>query len=404
MSKYEPDKFIELDKSLNTRWKIYIDTCSLYQSVGSDSDFWDRFVPVLQSNDCKFIITTGTFGEIKKHKHSDKNKELAATAALLEKTLYPFRKADINLMVTIGDTGEFHDNAIQATIRARSLTCNQVYITNDLGNAWDVYNNIFNSRSVDRKVKKLLIYKIDRKGILRSYRQLKFLSGLNVKELDEYFSLWHSRKFKEADAYLESKTDYISDFSVREKRHAAKPKSVSLDIPSREANQKLIAKHESVVYLEPAIKSVVNPDYEVPRSGSSLHAVKGDKVVSLKLGKKLAHGRGGEGVVYTIDSGHHDTDEKYVAKIYKKSKLCKSMDYAYETMLKINYIVGTGFSQLPLAKSEPEYEGLLGDYVKFPLYVLVNDNDEFVGYLMERAEGIQLSKLIADGAVEEEFS
>ena len=47
-------------------------------------------------------------------------------------------------------------------------------------------------------------------------------------------------------------------------------------------------------------------------------------------------------------------------------------------MLKINYIVGCGFGKQPLRNASGE----LGQHIKFPLYVLVNDDDEFVGYLM----------------------
>lgn len=382
------DKFGEFSRSINPRWKIYVDTCSLYTAMDEGSLFWNRFVPVLQDNDSRFIITAGTFQEIKKHKHKSGSK-ISKTAAELEQVLYRFSKSQMNLMVTVGDEGEFHDQAIQAKIRARALSFNQVYITNDLANAWDVYNSVINSQSVNRGVKKLLIYRIGKSGELVGHNQLKYLSELNQKEIGEFFELWHAQKFQEASEYLAQLTDYRPPW-LKKKPHKINSAS------QLEERHPFERETTEVNFEEPVVRSLVNPDYDMPTAGSKLRAIQGDAVIEVVLKERIA--RGGEGVIFTVASGS-DNDARFLAKIYKKSKLYRSVEAANETMLKINYIVGRGFYKLPMRKM-PDY---LGEWVKFPLYVLINEDDEFVGYLMSRAAGIPLARLIADGAVESEF-
>lgn len=111
MTSMTSNKFLELDKVINPRWKIYIDTCSLYAATGKGRAFWDEFVPILQKNGCKFIITIGTFEEIKKHKRNTdmKHAERAQAAQELERILYQFSKKNLDLTVTVGQAGEFHD-------------------------------------------------------------------------------------------------------------------------------------------------------------------------------------------------------------------------------------------------------------------------------------------------------
>lgn len=382
------DKFEEFRRSINPRWKIYVDTCSLYNAMEDGCAFWDRFVPALQENNCQFVITVGTFEEIKKHKRGNDARK-ASTASSLEQVLYRFSKNQMNLMVTVGSQGEFHDQAIQAKIRSRALGYNQVYITNDLANAWDVYNSVRNSQSVNRGVKKLLIYRISKRGELVRHEQLKYLSDLNQKQISEFFALWHEGKHREASDYLESLTDFRTRSTRRRQPSVKTAKRL-------EESEPLDQGAGEETFIEPVVQSIINPDYDMPTTGTHLRAVRGDKVVEVELDQRIA--RGGEGLIYSIKSDH-DNNENYLAKIYKKTKLYKSTEGASETMLKINYIVGCGFGKQPLRNGSGE----LGQHVKFPLYVLVNEDDEFVGYLMGKVTGIPLAKLIADGAVETEF-
>ena len=129
-------------------------------------------------------------------------------------------------------------------IRSRALGYNQVYITNDLANAWDVYNTVRNSQSVNRGVKRLLIYRISKKGELVRHEQLKYLSELNQKQISEFFTFWHDGKFKEASGYLESLTDFRASTTKRKqpsfntaKRWRKASRSIKVPVKIHSPNQ-----------------------------------------------------------------------------------------------------------------------------------------------------------------------
>ncbi len=378
MSMSRLDRLSELDSILGPEWKIYIDTCSLYRAT--EDDFWDRLIPVLQKNDCSFIITRATFEEIKRHKHDGRRPDLAEVEQRLEERLLPLGRSGLDMVKTIGDSGDFHDNVIQATIRRRILTHNQVYITNDLGSAWDVYSGIRNSRSVDRDLKDLRIYKI-KKNALVDWDQLEYLNELDQIELDQYFELWGERKYSEASNYLKENTSYG--------RRRSRPNGQMAAAFGR-ALQKADIEFESAVF---AMEVVANRPARLPREGDTLYALCGQDVESIELSEMIA--RGGEGMVYALAG----TEGGRLAKVYR-NKLHKSAEKAEQTMKKISYIVNRDIARLPGAMVGTR----TGDYVKFPTHVLVNESGEFVGYLMEEARGIPLSKFIADGSVKEVFA
>ena len=93
------NKFEELDKLLNSRWKIYIDSCSLCATTKKESYFWDTFIPILEKNNCKFTITNGTYEEIKRHKHDDnpENANLKKQPQILKKFWMGLKKIIVTL-------------------------------------------------------------------------------------------------------------------------------------------------------------------------------------------------------------------------------------------------------------------------------------------------------------------
>ena len=294
-------------------------------------------------------------------------------------------------MLIAGKPGEFHDEAIQALIRERARKYHQTYITNDLANAWDVYNSIYNSQSVDRNLKKLLIYRVTNDGKLVTHNQLQHLSALNKNELKAFFNLWSKeKKYKEAEEFLAEKSDFMPLWAKRNEKQKIQFENLSNNTGAKEA------KNNNQKFIEPAIKPIVNLDYDVPKAGSTLRAIYGDNVSNITLDEKIA--RGGEGIIYTI-STESGKAEEYLAKVYKKTKLAKNIDHATQIKNKVNYIVGSGFNNRIVKKSKSK----LGDKVKFPSHVLINEDNEFVGYLMKKAKGMQLSRFIADGAIESEF-
>lgn len=147
----------------------------------------------------------------------------------------------------------------------------------------------------------------------------------------------------------------------------------------------------------PAIEAKINPDFSAPKTGDALTAVQRQKVSKVTLGKRIA--RGGEGFIFEVVP-NSDIGDNCLAKIYKKSKLCKSVENATQTLEKINHIVSNRYD----CKGVPgNQKHNIGRFTKFPLYVLMNDDEEFVGYLMKKGRGVQLSNFIAAGAIKSEF-
>lgn len=103
---------------------------------------------------------------------------------------------------------------------------------------------------------------------------------------------------------------------------------------------------------------------QIPCSGDTVFAPAGDKWQNILLGEEIGHG--GEGSIYL-------TDTKYVAKIYKK-ECCTN--YRLE---KLKLMIQAGLN----------YAGIC-----FPKAILVNQNREFVGYLMDKAEGYSIQSSI----------
>lgn len=99
---------------------------------------------------------------------------------------------------------------------------------------------------------------------------------------------------------------------------------------------------------------------QIPGEGDTVYTSQG----TLRLTEKL--GAGGEAIVYS-------TDTPYAAKIYKKENI---------TARKLNKI------KLMLSK-EVDCPGIC-----YPVEIIYNSNQEFAGYLMPRAKGIELQKSV----------
>lgn len=105
----------------------------------------------------------------------------------------------------------------------------------------------------------------------------------------------------------------------------------------------------------------------IPALNETIHYKDKNKPVAIKLTKELA--KGGEGIVY-------ETDSNYLAKIYKTDEHNKDQ-------LKV-----PKYTQQKLKKFE---EVKLDEYSKqhiyLPLKTLYNNNNEWIGFLMNRAKG-----------------
>ena len=108
---------------------------------------------------------------------------------------------------------------------------------------------------------------------------------------------------------------------------------------------------------------------EIPVEGDPVTAVRNGKTKQIHLRDKI--GEGGEGSVYRTDLRQGDQD--YVAKIYKPEEITR---LRYEKI------------KLMLTK-DIDCEG-----VCFPLAMILNQRNEFVGYLMKAASGRDLGKSV----------
>lgn len=100
----------------------------------------------------------------------------------------------------------------------------------------------------------------------------------------------------------------------------------------------------------------------VPIEGDVLKS----KTGNVRLLKQLDHGEGGEAKVFY-------TDTPYIAKIYKDGQITERKKAKIELML----------------SKEIDYPGIC-----YPKEILYNSQNEFVGYLMPKAEGFELAKSI----------
>lgn len=399
--------FDELNREINSRWKIYIDTCSLYRTTSDGNVFWDKFVPILESNNVKFTVTAETFREFKRHKYNKKHRA-NDDAMRLELILAQFARDRKDLMLITDGDGTFNDRAIVSIVNQRASKFNQVYITNDLNNAWDVYRVFHHSHSIPNHTK-LLIFKVVGNGEIVHPKELWLLPELNEREQAEYFRMRKERKYEEAERFLSDHSGYRmagrkppkrTRGDAHQEHHALSRRGEDADENGRlvSRNNGVEAPNAKGIDTNPAIEAVINPDYEMPKTGDTLRGVQRQTIINVTLGKRIA--KGGEGFIYEIEPGSQAGDG-CLAKIYKKSKLCKTAGNAIQTLAKINHIVGNRYD----SKNVPGNKKMsIGRYAKFPIYLLVNDDDEFVGYVMKKGSGIQLSTFIAAGAVEAEFN
>lgn len=389
------DGFALLDSCLSSDWKIYIDTCSLYRTVEPGMRFWPRFEELLVRHNAKFTVTAAAFNELKKHKHSNDH-AMQRHAEDLEKVLVRYNQRNKDLMSVAGSAQDsFHDNVIVSLIKERCLKYSQVYITNDLANAWDVFNVVKNSMSSNRGTKALVILKVS-KGGLHSFEQLELLTELSPKEISDYFEIYASKDYERADAYLISKADGKAQ---KRTNSTAKPRRSQ---GAHGAEAKKQEKHEAAnASSHGGPKSQITFPIHVPthfklhKTGDTLTAYDGRTTHSVELGGMI--GRGGEGHVYEARVENDGSQSPYLAKLYKKTVMDDS-SLARQTLEKVEYIVSEGFFNKSMGSRKK-----LGRSVKFPLMALSDEEGNFVGYLMKQGHGIKLSELIADGAIQSEF-
>lgn len=379
--------FKEFDDIINPNWKLYIDTCFAYATNDFGEKFWDPFEKVLMKNNNRLIMTCAMYNEYKKHKHHYKN--LHETAQLVDNKFKDL--LDKKLIAKIGNKDvDFNDNETRVWVTKACLLYNQIVFTNDLKLAKDLYFDFNYSSSVNTD-KKLLIYKLNYDGNLQEHWQIQYLEEMNPKQINEYFKIYDSKPARhDFDSYEEYKKACLENSKQRMKCLAKYSSFQYIDKRQKGKQQPKTNKNKT----NKKLNARLNKAFIVPQTGDTVLAENNNECINVTLGKQISVG--GEGMVYAVK----EHDDKCL-KIYKKSKVFKSLEKAKDRLNKLIYIIENRLSEKSHTMNSKKYK--LGDFVKFPTHILKTQDGEFIGYLMDKADGIQVSELISDASVRPVF-
>ncbi|SHH23804.1 CFI-box-CTERM domain-containing protein [Clostridium grantii] len=182
----------------------------------------------------------------------------------------------------------------------------------------------------------------------------------------DIYNLNNIKSVKANPVYVKriNKYGYLSNFDFNQnqsKERVGKSKEVST---KKIQEEETILENETFALCKKItnISDVKLPVSKIPNAGESGYVFSGEKEVEIKLIEAVASG--GEGSIFT-------TNTPYVAKIYKKEKLDKRKYEKIKLML----------------SRDIKCEGIC-----YPVACLHNNDKQFVGYLMPKANGKELQK------------
>lgn len=336
MNEKEKSAIHFLENSID-RYKVFIDTCALLDE--NAGVFWNHIEPILIEKKKSIIIPYRVYEEVKRFadhldycekRQIDHPLEFHKNAQEVLRKIIFLQKK--NCIEIFGDPDDqFADHVFQAIFTRYYLTYNLMLITRDM------------------KLKNA-IYRITQNEAMNHQCDIK------VVRINKYGYLSVLRPLDEGD---------FSNFST-ELRKQNKTKTTNKSHRSDIKSIHRIPKEERFVLTSELTKvEGVLPLTILPSEGTELLAKREGAVKRVTLGQKIASG--GEGTIYQTNlSG-------IVAKIYKPEKLDR---IKYEKL------------SLMLTK-HLECEG-----VCFPLALLYNKKEEFVGYLMNQARGKELQRTV----------
>lgn len=125
---------------------------------------------------------------------------------------------------------------------------------------------------------------------------------------------------------------------------------------------------------------------QIPKVGEQLSCNIAGKSHTVRLHKEL--GKGGEAIVYEIDSDNLPAN--FIAKIYQNKKdEGKEVAYPAYTLDKLK-----SFCK---AKLQNPYN----DYIAMPRALLYNNKKECIGFLMQKAQGFPIDRILSGGKMRE---
>lgn len=322
-----------MEQKVREHDRIFIDTCSLLDA-GADK-FWMKIIPFLYKYGKYIVIAVRVYQEVQKFAFDATYAQRKGKPELRQIALTVLARIEelhkVGLVQFFGDANDnFADNVFQTVFTQHRLKYNMLLITQDRNLSTDIIN-ISKSRSVTTS-NKITVMRITNNGILREF----------------------DPNWKRPTAETDSESKSSSSAAAQRPTTSIKKPTTSIK------KDEIFAIAQSVTHITGKM-----PITREPKEGSILTAERGRLQKSITLQQKIS--AGGEGTIYFTNI------PKVVAKIYKPEKLNRAK-----------------FEKLRLMTTKSlDCQGIC-----LPQALLYNANKEFVGYLMEQAEGKELQKCL----------
>ena len=313
-------------------YKIFIDTCSLLSEYADI--FWDHIIPVLKKEKTNVIVPLRVYEEVEKY---------ANNIELCQK-----KRGNPKL-------NQFAKRARDRIIKLQSEGLVKVFGDKNDNFADNVFQTVFTQY---RMKYNLLLITQDRNlanDITRisESKAVTVNTKILVRRINKYGYL----------SYIDNPKDDSKRENVRKTGRANVKRSVEI---KRVEDSAIIPEDEMFAHANTiAVTSGLVKVTIYPKESETVIAERRGNRRKVKLLKSVSSG--GEGIIYTTDIPN------VVAKIYKPGKIDKAKYEKLKLMMTKNI----------------DCEG-----VCFPIAMLYNQKNEFVGFLMNKAQGKELQKCL----------
>jgi len=340
---------------------IIIDTCSILEP--GCGTFLQDMLPILKAENKSIIVPTACMSEVQKHQQNPNfngtvnlNKVIQSLITLNNLHLIDFIGKQTDLT---DNTATYADNVMLKEVPTVAITRNVLFITQDkilnlkLLLATRGFQPQFIAASIDNNSGQIAKRNIGElwEKILRDEKRIS--NSINSITNAEQHKLNEINSLKR-DATLKKLMKQFPSIRSVNKRKSSKTSVRS--VPSNEKFN-ISTKLSSV--------SGVMPVSYLPGEDDSVTATRGNNKENIKLIKHIA--TGGEGSVFATDK------KGIVAKIYKRERITRNR-----------------FEKLKLMISKDiDCEGIC-----FPISLICNSQNEFVGFTMSEAKGKTLQTCV----------
>lgn len=314
-------------------YKIFIDTCSLLSEYAES--FWEHIIPILTNEKASMIVPLRVYEEVEKYAN---DLELCKKKAADNPGL----------------------NLAAKRAKARIIKLQTEGLVRVLGDENDNFaDNVFQTVFTQYRMKYNLILITQDKNLatdilrISESKAVTVSTKILVRRINKHGYLSFVENIKNDTRKTEPKR-----FNSQPQTKYTEKKNVEESLPISEDE---IFAHADAMTITSGLVAVSI----YPKEGDTVTAERGGNRKPIKLVK--AGPSGGEGTIYTTDIPN------VVAKIYKPGKVDKAKFEKLKLMMTKNI----------------NCEG-----VCFPIAMLYNSKDEFVGFLMNKAQGKELQKCL----------